>query len=190
MKDQTMEGLEGVVVRSGPTILTRGGSYFDLLDPHGSRIEIEDIAHALSNLCRFTGHTHMFYSVAEHSWWCSMIVSRSDALAALMHDAAEAFVGDVSRPLKSLIPDFRRIEHVVQSAICARFGLSLELPATVKEADLLMLASEQLHCMRSSDRWPGLDGVRPMVVPHCWSPEVAREKFLERFAELYVPEAA
>lgn len=65
---------------SGPTIILRSGNYFDLQDPSASRFEVSDIAHALSNICRFTGHTQRFYSVAEHSVICSHMVPPEDAI--------------------------------------------------------------------------------------------------------------
>ena len=71
---------------SGPTIILRSGNYFDLQDPSASRFEVTDIAHALSNICRFTGHTRQFYSVAEHSVLCSYLVPHEDRMIALMHD--------------------------------------------------------------------------------------------------------
>lgn len=179
-----MSDLDGVVVREGPTILLRSGSYFDLLNPEGSSFTIEDIAHSLAHLCRFTGHTKRFYSVAEHSWWCSLIVPRQDALAALLHDAAEAFVGDVSRPLKMLLPEYRRIEDRILRAVLERFLLSPVLPASVKAADRRMLRSEQVDAMDSTEDWPGLESQVSRVRLCFFSPEQARLKFLGRFHEL------
>lgn len=178
--------LEEIRYQVGPTILLRSGAYFDFEEPEASAFTIGDIAHALSHLCRFTGHTRQFYSVAEHSWFCSMIVPRRVALHALLHDAAEAFVGDVSRPLKALLPGYREIERRVESAVFARFGLGPDMPREVKDADLQMLRSEQRWVMGSDDRWPGIDMIQPVVRPHCWEPERARGHFLERFEELAV----
>ena len=115
---------------SGPTILLRSGNYFDLQDPSASRFEVTDIAHALSNICRFTGHTQRFYSVAEHSVICSHMVPPEDAMAALMHDASEAFIGDVSTPLKSLLPDYKSVERRVEQAVWSRLGLPPTLPTS------------------------------------------------------------
>lgn len=175
--------LEGVRMEAGPTILLRSGSYFDLLRPEASTFTILDIAHALSNLCRFTGHTHRFLSVAEHSVYVSQLVPREDTLAGLLHDAAEAFVGDVSRPLKSLLPEYRVIEDRVSRAVLSRFGLDPVLPDSVGQADRVMLRAEQFYAMRYDDVWPGL---LPEVViePQFLPPEAARFLFLQRYFEL------
>ena len=178
-----MQG-DGIKRIIGPTIALRSGAYFDFEVPETSQITIYDIAHALSMICRFTGHCHRFYSVAEHSVHCSYLVPKEDALAALMHDAAEAVMGDVSRPLKSLLPDYKRIEHRVEKAILARFGLPAQLPPSVKAADMQMLAVEQRQAMLNDDDWPGLaiDGEGPAL--QFLSPPDAYNTFLNRFHEV------
>lgn len=169
----------------GPTIALQGGEYFDFLDPASSRFTIDDIAHALSHICRFTGHCDVFYSVAQHSVHVSRIVPPQHAMGGLLHDAAEAFVGDVSKPLKDLLPDYRIIETRVEQAVLERFGLSLPLPPEIKEADIVMLATEQTQLMRSRDAWSHTHGRQPldMRLPYM-PPKVARQAFLERFYEL------
>jgi 5'-deoxynucleotidase YfbR-like HD superfamily hydrolase len=127
----------------GPTILLQSGTYFDLLDPFTSDFTIQDIAHGLSLTCRFAGQCREFYSVAEHSWHASQLVADEFKLAALMHDAAEAFLGDVTRPLKSLLPEYQRIERNVEAAVADRFGINGMDSDAVKRADLAMLAAEQ-----------------------------------------------
>ena len=99
--------------------MLQSGAWFDFLDPESSDFAIEDIAAGLSNICRYAGQCSGFYSVAEHSLLVSE-VAFDHAYAALMHDAAEAFIGDVTRPLKQLLPDFKRIEapHRVVRAEC------------------------------------------------------------------------
>jgi hypothetical protein len=99
------------------SITTLSGKFFDILKPEEYEYDIEEIATALSNLCRYTGHVNTFYSVAEHSVLVSRIVPERLALAGLLHDASEAYLGDVSSPLKKLLPEYKRIEDRVQRAI-------------------------------------------------------------------------
>ena len=100
-------------------------------------VDIRDIAHALSLLCRFGGHCRVHYSVAQHSVLASYLVAPSDALWALLHDASEAYLVDVPTPLKRLaaMTGYRAVEAQVQLTICHAFGLPHEMPASVHAAD-------------------------------------------------------
>lgn len=115
----------------------------------------------------------------------SKIVPQKDALAGLLHDAAEAFLGDVTRPLKQLLPDYKAIEQRVQAAVLARFGLD-GLPASVKEADLILLATEQRDLMPPhDDEWHILQGVTPLTLRIApLDPSNAKEAFLDRYFEI------
>lgn len=176
-----MTGIHHIV---GPTILLRSGSYFDFELPEESAITIDDIASGLSHICRFTGQCHTFYSVAEHSILCSYRVPAEHAFAALMHDAAEAVMGDVSRPLKSLLPDYKKIERRVERAILAKFGLPADMHESIKRADLEMLAFEQRVCMLNSDPWPGVEKAGDSPYFQFLTPPEAYAAFLNRFHEL------
>ncbi|MDP3425521.1 MAG: HD family hydrolase [Burkholderiaceae bacterium] len=168
------------------TIQTASGRYANLVAPLPHHIDIGDIAHALSNICRFGGHTREFYSVAQHSVLVSRIVPHEHALAALLHDAAEAYVGDVTLPLKQLLPDYRTIEASIWRAIASSFDLPADLPACVKRADLVLLATERRDLMKEQDTpWPVLDGVPPLPAPiDPWPPSHARAMFVMRYWDL------
>lgn len=169
-------------------ILTCSGIYFNFDQPGWAKIEIEDIAHALSNICRFTGHSSKFYSVAQHSVAVSLVIEPRYALYGLLHDAAEAFIGDVSSPLKSLLPDYKEIEFRVEKAILSRFGLAYPMPLEVKRADLIMLSTEQRDLLPPhDDEWEVIKNVKALsekIIP--LEPSEAKKLFLQRFYELTI----
>lgn len=129
--------------QTASSITTVSGRFFDLLRPEEYEFDIEEIGYALSNLCRYTGHVNGFYSVAEHSVLVSRLVPEKLALTGLLHDASEAFMGDVSSPLKKLLPEYKRIEDRVQNAIAAHFGLEYPFPHEIHEADKRMYWQER-----------------------------------------------
>ena len=160
-----------------PIITTFTGIQFDLQNPTPEMVQIQDIAAALSKLCRFNGHTTSFYSVAQHSVAVSEIVPLEYAFEALLHDAAEAYIGDMTSPLKSMLPEYRRIEEKVETVIRERFGLASK-SAIVKEADLKMLKEEQKKLMRAC-----FDS-RPSRAFIPWPSHIAEGVFMATFVGL------
>lgn len=174
-----------------PWIQTVSGRKFPLLDIDPDAILIDDIAHALSMLCRFNGQCLRFYSVAEHSVHVSIVIAPDLAMVGLMHDAAEAYLGDVPSPLKGQLRDFKVIEDRLLRAIGDKFGFAMPEEETdegreLKRADRQLLIDEKAAIMAPEpEPWP--PGAPPVKDPDrigCWSPEMAKARFLERFREL------
>lgn len=169
----------------GDWMQTFTGARFYPLDPRVDEVDLRDIAHSLSLLCRYGGHVDRFYSVAEHCVLMSQAVSPEHAMSALLHDATEAYVVDVPRPLKAQLPDYRAIEADVWLAIAVRFGVPVRLPVEVHEADNRILLNERNTLMPRAERWYVDDEYAPLNVDiQGWSPEVAERRYLDRFAEL------
>ncbi|MDT0138063.1 hypothetical protein [Acidovorax sp. PRC11] len=184
---ETTAQLEARDQAIGPTILLASGRYFSFTDPESTPVSVEDIAHALSHLCRFTGHCRGFYSVAQHAVLVSHLVPPEHAYHALHHDDVEAVMGDMSSPLKRLMPEYKALEHRVEAAILAQFGLPAATPAEVKHADLVALHTEQRDLMHiDGGRWPMLDGIAPSAKHKLepMPPEEARRAYLERHFQL------
>jgi uncharacterized protein len=165
------------------------GHLFDYNAPGDCPVEIEDIANALSNICRFAGHLPRFYSVAQHAYNVSLLVPPDLALTGLMHDTAEAFTNDLPTPLKYAVPIFKELEDKIEAAMAARFGFQFPLPWAVKLADLQMLGLEKTHIKGDDSEWSVLAGIEyrhlsPAVRLDRWSPEKARSMFLDRYAYL------
>ncbi len=167
-------------------ITTLSGKHFNFAKIEQCSICIEDIAGALSNICRFTGHLPEFYSVAQHSVQASYIVPAEFAYEALMHDAAEAYCNDISSPLKTLLPDYQKIEKAIELAIAEKFALPTAMSDAVKLADLIMLATERRDFgLDDGTPWPILEGIEPlMFILTPLSPREARVAFLRRYNQL------
>ena len=171
--------------RKGDWIQTFTGRKYWPADPRAGDVNLLDIAHALSMLCRYTGHTRDFYSVAEHSWHVSHLVSPQNALIGLMHDATEAYTNDINRPLKQSLPDYQRVEHLNWLAIARAFNLPEVLPAEVHTADRNMLTVEKAALMHPLPEWETDFGMPAQLVHiRAWEPKVAERRFLRRFYEL------
>jgi uncharacterized protein len=169
-----------------PWIQTFTGKRFAPLNPVIESIDIEDIAHSLSMQCRFSGHTKFHYSVAYHSILVSEFCDSKDALAGLLHDASEAYLVDIPKPLKEA-PEFsayKRIENKMQSKIFEKYGLDYE-PDSVKQADRRMLATEAGQLLNTlHPTWMMKADPYPVVLLEL-SPSKVKSMFLDRFNKLF-----
>lgn len=148
--------------RIGGWIQTYTGRQFWPLDPRPEEVFIEDIAHHLSQICRFTGACAQFYSVAQHSVEVSKIAPRRYALWGLLHDAPEAYLGDLTRPVKPSMADYQIAEFRLARCIAERFRLSWPMPAEIRVVDDEMLATEKRDLLGSEPApWAPLPQPRP-----------------------------
>lgn len=179
-----------------PVIRTFSGRMVNLVSPTWRDIEIRDIAHALSQINRFTGHTHRPYTVAEHSILASFTNHSELALEKLLHDAHEAYIGDISSPLKRCLSGHRELAKDLDGAIGKRFGLALwPMHGEVKRVDELLLEAEMQTVMgrgaeisgetEHRQESPELVRARGMIRnPQGHGQKYWEEAFLSRFREL------
>jgi uncharacterized protein len=170
-------------------ISTYTGKQFFLLHPTAKSIDIRDIAHSLAMQCRWTGHSIYHYSVAQHSYYCSFLVPEGYELEALLHDASEAYCGDLNRPLKHFTPAgpaYRAQEAIVMNAIRLKFKLPLVESPFVKEADDKMLYAERDQIVIAKHKWGCKwgSGKGAKIKISRWSPKKAEMMFLQRFKQL------
>jgi len=176
--------------RLGNWIQTHSGRAYYPQDPRISDILIDDIAHALSQQCRFVGQCTRFYSVAEHSVHVSRLVPPEHQLAGLLHDATEAYLGDISRPLKQILPEYTILEALNWFVIAAKFDLYPDLPACVHEADATMVFVERRQLFPNIAALPdwGHGLVEPASLPDMgplgWPSHHAKQVFYDRYFEL------
>lgn len=134
-------------MRIGDFIETYNGIQFYPLDPKPEEIHIVDIAHSLSNLCRYGGHSKIFYSVAQHSInMVNYLKTQTDdpkiLLDAALHDASEAYLLDIPRPLKKFLYEYKNYENKLQKVIYTKYGLDSKISSIVKQADDDILSYE------------------------------------------------
>jgi hypothetical protein len=189
---------QGDQTRKGNYIMTYTGTKFYPLDPRPDEMFIEDIAHALALSCRFTGHTTSFYSVAEHAVRMAKEALRQDlgdaiAFVALMHDASEAYIVDVPRPLKAE-PYFgalyKKYEERIMEVVAEKWDFfEWPMPYEVKVLDNLMLNTEQRDLMPKEANvngpWFPESGIlqRKIVT---WTPQKAEREFYTMY-DLLIP---
>jgi 5'-deoxynucleotidase YfbR-like HD superfamily hydrolase len=162
-------------------MMTNSHKQFNYENITAESIDIMDIAHSLSNICRFGGHIDEFYSVAQHSVFVSYLVPDEHRLAALLHDASEAYLGDIISPLKKLLPDYRALEEKVMAGIEKKFGFVSD--DIIKIADAHALYAEGIYFYGSVKNWD-IDSFRCSyrIEPVCQ--KEAKKLFLDRYAEL------
>lgn len=178
--------------RRGDWMITFTGRRFWPLDPRREEVSFLDIAHGLSMTCRYGGHTRCFYSVAEHCVHLADHFRREnrDDLAryALLHDASEAYIGDVIRPLKPQLPQFKEVEGPLELLIMEAAGLG-EIPREVHDADKAIIINEAVALFdvatleRAEWHLPHLTltGIEIMG----YSPAYAKEAWLAEFERLF-----
>jgi len=178
--------------RIGGWIQTYTGKRIWPLDPREDEIDIEDIAHALSLMCRYTGHVKEFYSVANHSVLVSSILSDrcpQHAFWGLMHDASEAYLHDLPYPLKQdkeFGPIYQRFEDNLMRCVCRKFGMAEVEPPEVELADKDLMATERRDLLVQTE-WEWSISNKPLDF-HIYPvhPRVAEGLFLDLFEKLCV----
>jgi 5'-deoxynucleotidase YfbR-like HD superfamily hydrolase len=173
----------------GDWIQVASGELFYPLSPSADEVTIQDIAHALSMKCRYSGHCLKFYSVAEHSVYVSQHVPEEYALWGLLHDAAEAYSADIPRPLKRNLKEWGVIEERIQNAVCDRFGLDRKEPDVVKLVDTQMLLKEKDALLAPCATPWDTSYIIPSnfeVTIQALAPDQAKQFFLDRFKELTI----
>ena len=172
--------------RNGGWMQTYSGFQFWPIDPRPEEIHVIDIAHSLANQCRYAGHCRTFYSVAQHSVLVSRIVPAEFALWGLLHDAAEAYLVDLPRPLKRhsiLGTEYRIVENRLMEAVAVRFGLDPQEPWCVHVADDRALMTEKRDLMPGIFKWTETaEPLDEVIVPLL--PVEAEGEFLARAGEL------
>jgi hypothetical protein len=169
---------------------TYSGRNFDPLSRTPGKIDIEDIAHALSNICRYTGHCSKFYSVAQHSVIVVRIIKgfggpKEVQLQGLLHDATEAYMNDIARPLKltAVMDAYRSAEHDLERVLAKHWGFETLTPEPVKLADRICLATEARDLMGDPKDWNiGVGPIQMKIDP--LPPESAKKLFLTQYNEL------
>lgn len=174
-------------MKSESWMQTWQGIPFEFMKPDPQTINISDIAHSLSMICRFTGHTEYFYSVAEHSIIMARMVPEEYKLEALLHDAVEAYTNDIARPLKQYLTMYKHIENGIDYVIRNEFGLPLQKSRAVSVADDRMIETERRQVMKEGPRlwYTQKNGIEPYdVYLPGWEPGRAKEHFLAMYGHL------
>lgn len=164
------------------------GRKFSILDPQPEDICIHDIAHALALTCRYGGQCKHFYSVAQHSILVAEKCKEENQLWGLMHDAAEAYIGDMPKPFKPFMANFDEIEEKIIAVIADKFGLPMPMPTQVHTIDRKMLVTEAAvllpGCSWVEDYKPSVTKYNDVQI-HVLGPEQSEQAFHNVFSQLY-----
>lgn len=166
------------------------GKKFHPFDPHPEEICLEDIAHHLALQCRYNGACRAFYSVAQHSILVANLVAPEHKQWGLLHDAAEAYIGDMVRPLKLGLPIYKEVERKIEAVIAEVFGLPPEMPPAVKVADNIMLYAERRDLLEHKHPWSLQDEMKPLItevrqiIPY--TPETSERAFIGAARKLHL----
>jgi len=180
-------GIAFSIGKTTPFVAVNSGLLYWPLEPDVELITIEDIAHSLAFQCRYNGHVERFYSVAEHSLILCELASLENKFAALMHDSTEAYCCDIPRPLKSVWPEYKAIEHRIWLRIAEKFGLPGELPAEVQHLDGA-ICNDEMRELIPRYRYPtGVEKYGSVWTRgfECLAPREAEARFLSKFHELH-----
>lgn len=177
------------------TIMTASGKWFDVLNPNPGAICISDISNALSKICRFGGHINRFYSVAEHLVNCykaGITLFNYPApvlLALLMHDATEAYIGDMVKPLKEQVEAYKEIERNIELAIGQKFCIDFDkYKKEIKQIDFAILIAEKNVLFKNPLVWTNEENA--LFIPNLYicgfDPMTANEMFMRTFSKAII----
>jgi uncharacterized protein len=177
--------------RNETFIETFTGKKFGFLDPQQDEVEVYDIANALSKSCRYVGHVSDFYSVAEHcchlyDYFTSEVSdpTNKESRSVLMHDASEAYLADIARPVKNILPDYQALEAKIEGMLAQKFDLIYPFPKWLKALDTRILLDERKMLQPFASYEWAVDkiGAKPLGVKlQCWSPAQAAREYLHRY---------
>ena len=188
---EEFETASGIIPGWDGWVGTNSGKQIGLSAVDLDEIDIKDIARGLANSCRFTGQLGIWYSVAEHCIQVAEILPKHLRLVGLLHDAAEAYISDLSSPIKRYIGEpYRKVEHVIAKAIGQKYGVGdalIDLPKAVKDADRIMLMTERDHLQDKPRNDWGEEYEDSVRIPgfYRWyeTPEEAYKAYLAKFKE-------
>ena len=185
-----LKAAEDLYTKDDAWIETVTGRKFYYLKP---TFDIGEIAHALGNMCRFTGQSRRFFSVAEHSVLVSRIMEDlrlGDPMEGLLHDGVEAYLADVASPAKAVLKDYKALDKALDRAMRAEFKMPLEKTEGCTTADWLALFCEARALLPSKGKgWTGPPGLMEQAwqLPYhigCWTPEDATSRFMDRMTDV------